>query len=384
MVYADYNGSAPLCTEVKNYLIDRLQNGPFANPNTIHALGVKLMMGLDKCRKISAEILGAKPNQIIYNSGSSEGISHVFFSVLNPFNPEKKYIILSQIEHSAVLNSAQFYKTQGYELLFINTLPNGIIDLKHYQELITNYKTQIALVSVMAANNETGIIQPLSDVIKLAHEFHIPVFSDTTQFIGKTDFHFGNSGLDFAVLSGHKIGALVGSGLVLVREPKKMKPHIFGGGQEQGLRGGTQNYIGIETIAVALNSFQEKKQKISDLKKWRENFEKNIKEKFPRVEIIGSEVERLASTTLIAYPGIHGQAVQIELEAKDIYVTTSSACSDNDPHTSKVLKAMKVADEIGRGVIRISLCLEQNENDYKIVEKALSESYEKLAKIKSY
>src|SRR5690606_2263476 len=132
---------------------------------------------------------------------------------------------------------------------------------------------------------------------------------------------------------------------------------IFGGGQEGGLRGGTQNYIGNETLAVALKAFDEQKNELSKVKEYRLEFEKNIKEKFPEVVIVGEEAPRLASTTLIAYPGIHGQAVQIELESNDIFVTTSSACSDNQPETSKVLKAMSVGDDIGRGVVRISLCM---------------------------
>lgn len=381
MIYADYNGSSPLLNDVIQYLEQRLKSGPYANPNAIHSMGQKMKFGLEKCRSVCAKALGANLNQVIFNSGSSEGITHVFHSVLDDVELNKNVIITSGIEHSAVVQACDYYQNKGFEVKKVNTLSNGVIDLNHFKELVREFKSQIALVSIMAANNETGVIQPWQEISEICCEDELTFFSDTTQYIGKTDFDFSTSGMDYAVISGHKVGALIGSGILLAKNPTKLKPLIFGGGQESGKRGGTQNYLGAETLAVALDYFDQNKQKLSKISELRLQFEKNIKEKFSEVEIIGFDAPRLASTTLIAYKGIHGQAVQIELESHDIFVTTSSACSDNEPETSKVLKSMGINDGIGRGVVRISLCLETSEKTYAKIEEALTQAYNKLSKI---
>lgn len=385
MIYADFNGSAPLCTDVKEYLIERIQEGPYANPNAIHSLGKKMMFGMENCRRTLAKILGAKTGQIIFNSGSSEGITQVFHSILG-CQPEngKDIIITSGIEHSCVVQCCELFTEKGYKVLTVKSRPNGEIDLSHLKELIDQNSKEIAMVTIMAANNETGVIQPYKEIGKLCESHDFPFFSDTTQFIGKTEFKFSESGMDFAVLSGHKVGAIIGSGLILSKDITKLKPFILGGGQEKGLRGGTQNYIGAETMAVAMKSFETHKELFKEVNTLRMRFEKNIKAKFPKAVIIGDDAPRLATTTMIALPGVHGQAVQIELEAQNIFVTTSSACSDNKPETSKVLKSMGINDDIGRGVVRISLCTGVNQETYDKIELALTDAYQKLSKLESY
>ncbi len=384
MIYADFNGSAIPHEAVKAYLSTRFEKGYFANPNAIHGHGQKILAGMSKCRRTCAKVLGADTNQIIFNSGASEGISAVFASLLHDKNQKRKTIVISSIEHSAVVNASKFYQSQDYEVIVIPVNSDGVVKISELEQVLKKKAQDIALVSIMAANNETGVIQPYQEISKLCQKYQVQYFSDTTQFIGKHDFNFQESGMDYAVLSGHKVGALIGSGILLVKNPEKLRPHIFGGGQENGCRGGTQNYIGIETLAIALDAFEKEKNKMGLCLERRLNFEKKLKEKFKNIVIIGEQAPRLASTTLVAYPGIHGQGVQIELESQDIFVTTSSACSDNEPTTSKVLKAMNVTDDIGRGVVRISLCLGQNPDAYDRIYSALENAYNKLAKIKNY
>lgn len=380
MIYADINGSSPLKKSVCEYLKNRAE-GPFANPNAIHSLGQKVHRAMEECRKIIAEIVGAHPRQIFFNSGASESISHIFFSTLG--QTEKKTILTSGIEHSAVQQACSYYKAKGYNIIHTPITNDGLLDLHAFEILLNQHKEDLALVCLMAANNETGVVQPYHAIGKLCQEAQIPYLCDTTQYIGKTEFNFEASNIDFAMCSGHKIGALTGSGFLLVKDPEKLTPFIFGGGQEGGQRGGTQNYLGVETIAVALKDFQEQIPELIHLKECREIFEKEICDEFPNLKIMGQTAPRLPGTTLIAYPGIHGQAVQIELESQNIFVTTSSACSDNEPQTSKVLKAMGQGDDVGRSVVRISLS-SCTRNCYKEIKEALSASYKKLAKIKSY
>lgn len=385
MIYADYNGSAPLHPQVKDYLSKRLVNGPYANPNAIHSIGKKMLFGMERCRRMCAKVLGASPEQVIFNSGASEGITQIFHSVMSMRDTKRNIIITSGIEHSAVVQACQYFADhQACQIIKVKTLPSGVIDIKDFEKQFEQFHQQTALVCIMAANNETGVIQPWQKISDICQKRQVPFFSDTTQYIGKTEFDFEASGLDYAVASGHKFGALVGTGIILAKDPTLLRPLIFGGGQEKGMRGGTQNYIGVETMAVALNAFDESKDKLDQLRDYRLEFEKEIKEAFPKAVIIGEEAQRLATTTLIALPGVHGQAVQIELEAQDIFVTTSSACSDNEPETSKVLRSMNVSDDIGRGVVRISLCCGSAREEYLKIAHALKKAYSKLSPIASF
>ena len=383
MIYADYNGSAPLSNEVREYLLKRFEKGPFANPNAIHYLGTKTLMGMENARAVCAKILGADFDQIIFNSGATEGISTIFHTILSE-EKNKKIIIVSGIEHSAILNTAQHYANRGFTLKCLPVSSDGIVDIITLAKWIKEESSNIAMVAVMAANNETGVIQPYFEINSLCLKNNIPYLCDTTQFIGKTPFNFKESNIEYAVCSGHKLGALPGTGILLVKNPDKLLPLIIGGGQEKGHRGGTQNYLGNETLAVALTCIEKNFSKIEALTEKRLEFEKKIKAAFPEVVLIGENSPRLATTTYISYPGIHGQAVQIELESLDIFVTTSSACSDNMPITSKVLKAMGTRDDIGRGVVRISLCLNSPLDYYDNLAVALTKAYTKLAKVKSF
>ena len=385
MIYADYNGSAPLDDEVKKYLLNRIEKGPFANPNASHNIGTKTLMGMEKSRAICAETLGAKKHQLFFNSGSTEGISTVFHTLLSDAKKlNKDTLIISGIEHSAIPNTAKYYNQLGFNTKTLPTKENGIIDLSILEDWLKELHERLAMVTIMAANNETGIIQPYKEISYLCQKYGVPYFCDTTQYIGKKPFHFQESGIDFAILSGHKIGALTGTGILLAKNPTLLKPLIIGGGQESGLRGGTQNYLGNETLAVALKSFEKKSSSIETLNAKRIEFEKTIKDAFPEVVIIGENSPRLATSTYISLPGIHGQAVQIELESNNIFVTTSSACSDNSPVTSHVLKSMGVSDDVGRGVVRISLGLNSPSYLYEEIGEKLIKAYKKLSKVKSF
>lgn len=383
MLYADYNGSSPLLPVVRDYLRKRLDSDLFGNPNAIHSLGQKLHRGLEKSRSVIAEVVGAHPDQVILNSGSSEGISTILHSLLT--DTKKKTVITSPVEHVAVAKALEWYREhEGFQIEFCRIDRAGVVDLSHLRELVERHFKDLALVTIMASQNETGVIEPLEKITETCREFSVPCFSDTTQFIGKVDFHFEKSGLDFAVCSGHKVGALSGTGFIIAKDPTILKTLIFGSTQEKGIRGGTQHYLGFETLAVALAEFREHGSRLKDLEAGRKWFEAEMKRAFPAVVIIGEEAPRLPGTTLIGYPGLHGQAVQIELESQDVIVTTSAACSDNQPETSAVLRAMGVSEDLGRSVVRVSLSYSHGQKDYEHLARALSAAYEKLRKIRSF
>ena len=348
-------------------------------------MGQKLHAGIEKCRIIIANVLHCYPDQIIFNSGSSEGVSQILFSVLEYAPQDKKIIITSPIEHAVIPSALSFYQERrGFSIKYVDVDENGVINLPSLEKILKEYKNQVALVTIMAANNETGVIQPYEQIAKISHQYGAEYFADTTQIIGKNHFDFEQSGMDYAVCAGHKVGALTGTGFVIAKDATKLHPYVFGSHQEKGLRGGTQNYIGIETLAVAFTDFASSKNQLPNLEKARLHFEAELKKDFPELVILGAKAPRLPGTTMVSYPGIHSQAVQIELESHDIFVTTSAACSDNQPDTSAVLKAMKIHDDVGRGVIRLSLSYHQGEHEYSTILTALRASYNKLRKIQSY
>lgn len=376
MLYADYNGSAPILDCVSQYLRDRLSEAKYSNPNATHQLGKNTLFKIEKSRRVLARTLGCRPHQITFNSGSSEGISHIFHSILEREN-HKKIIIISEIEHMAIVQACQFYQARGFKIMTIKTLPSGQVDLNHLAELLQQNSQQIALVSVIAANNETGVIQPYRTIGEQCQKHGALFFSDTTQYIGKTDFQFEQSHMDFAVCSSHKIGALIGSGFIISRKPELLQNFIFGGGQESGLRGGTQNYLAIETMEVAIEYFQQNIAQLNRVRELREKFEARLQQNFPKLHIIGKEAPRLASTTMLSYPGLAGHLVQAILETEEIYVTTSSACSDGKAG-NRILRAMQLAPDVCAGAVRISLCLNTDQAVYDQIEVATTDAYNKL------
>jgi cysteine desulfurase len=385
MLYADYNGSVPLLPAVRDYLRRRLDSELFANPNAIHSVGQRLMQGLERARRIVAEAVGCHPDQVLFNSGASEGISTVLYSVLEFSPAKKKVIITSPIEHPAVAKALAYYEREkGYLVKRVHVDGAGRVDVDHLRLLLERHSEELALVAIMAANNETGVLSPYNQIGRACAEARVPFFSDTTQLIGKDAFNFEASGMDYAVCSGHKLGALTGTGFLVAKDPTTLQPLIFGSSQERGLRGGTQNYLGIETVAVAMEDFSTHLDGLKQLRRARLDFEKAIRRQHPKSVIIAEAADRLPGTTLIGYPGLHGQAVQIELESQDIFVTTSAACTDNQPETSEVLRALGVSDDLGRSVVRISFGHRQGEAEYARVLSALSSAYNKLTRIRSY
>jgi cysteine desulfurase len=385
MIYADYNGSSPLVPAVREYLKRRMDTELFGNPNAIHSLGQKIFKRIEKSRDIISEALGCYPDQIIFNSGASEGISQIIRSILEQTQKEKNIILTGPLEHSIVANALSYYKEHHhFDVRYLEIDTHGRVLPEKLEQLLKDLDNKVALVTIMAANNETGVLESYQELASICSKYNVDFFSDTTQLIGKNIFKFDQSGLDYAVCSGHKIGALTGSGFIIAKWPTKLLPLVFGSHQEKGLRGGTQHYLGIETLAIAVSEFKENLQNLKKLNESKLTFEKEIRTAFPEAIIIGEAADRLSGTTLIGYPGIHGQAVQIELESNDIFVTTSAACTDNQPETSKVLKAMGIQDNVGRSVIRISLNYHQGEKDYSSIAEVLKAAYNKLHKIQSY
>jgi cysteine desulfurase len=383
-IYADYNATTPILNVVKNYLTQDRLNGPFANPNSLHHLGNKILQGIEQCRDIIANHLCVDSSKLVFTSGSSESISTAFWMSIgqNILNRSiKNHIVCSEIEHAAVIEAAKYWEQQGAIVHWVKCLKTGVIDLEHLYQLMDQFRNNIAIVAIMAANNETGVLQPFEKIAEYCKEKDILYLCDTTQIIGKMPIPQTLQEGVFLCGSAHKLGAPFGSGFLLLPHKDKYSPLVFGGGQEKNLRSGTQNYLGIECMTVALDWHYQNINQWMKISESRNQFEVELKKFIREANIISQHVPRLPNTSLISFKGIHSQGLQIELEARNIFVTTSAACSDNEPSTSKVLRAMGMGDDEGRSVLRISTGLEFDLNNYGLITQSLKEAYHHLEKI---
>ncbi len=336
-------------------------------------------MLIEKARKSTAKFLDCSPHQIVFNSGSTEGISSVFLHTYFRFkDSEKNILLISDTEHAAPINEAEFLQENGFEVIYIPTKSNGLIDDSFLEQIFSEKSHKIALVSVMAANNETGVIQPYEMIGDLCNKKNIPYLCDTTQILGKSKFSFVESQADFITLSGHKLGALPGVGALIIKSPETFTPTIHGGNQENGLRGGTQNYIGIESVQIAVDDIMLNQNAYIKITKMRDEFEKRISAEYPDIVFFGKDVKRIGNTSFLSMPKTSASIIQDELQFKKIYITTSSACSDQASNVSRVLEQMNVSHENGSGAIRISFCSGNTNDELDFLIESLVSIYKKI------
>ena len=326
-VYLDYNATVPPLKEVKNSLIDCMDIGPI-NPSSIHYYGRKGKIIIDMAKSNIGELINANKNNIIFTGSATEAINLLFSNF--------KTIIVSSIEHLAVLSSSK-----SKHIIPVNH--NGIVDLNFlelYLKKIAKNNKQL-LVSVMWVNNETGVIQPIKKVIEIAKKYKCLVHCDAAQALCKTNINFDEIGLDFLTLSGHKIGAPSGVGALVYNDKINLKPQILGGGQEKGMRAGTENILGIRGFGEAAKlmiNLQENN--CTQVKSLRDYLQKKIKKISPETVIFGEKVNRVANTLLMANPNISGDLALMRLDLESFLVSSGSACSSGKISKSHVVSAM--------------------------------------------
>ncbi len=309
--YLDYNATAPLRPEAKQAMIAVM--GAPGNPSSVHEYGQMAHAHVEEARLNVAALAGAMPENVIFTSGGTEANYHA----LHAF-PDR-VIITTPVEHMAVLASAP-------DALMIDVDENGVIDLDHLENLLRTYRDG-ALVSVMAANNETGIIQPLDAVVRLAREYDALVHSDAVQHFGKGFTSFHSSDLDMLTISAHKIGGPTGVGALIIREGLSVPPVLVGGGQESRRRGGTENLPGIVGFGAAAAAVQAAGDSwLIQLQKWHQNLEAQILAASDAV-IFGRQVERLANTSAIAMPGRMAETQVMRFDLAGIAISAGAACS---------------------------------------------------------
>lgn len=333
MIYLDANATTPPDPEVVEAMLPYLTR-QYGNPSSSHAAGRAARKAVERAREQVAGLLNAAPQEILFTSSGTESINSVHFSARQTW-PDKPLLLISATEHPAVLESAARWRAQGGVVKTVPVDRNGVLDMGAYQEMLEPGNT--ALVSILWANNETGVIQPMAEILDLAHAAGAPVHADAVQLAGKCPVNVAEVPVDYLSLGGHKMHAPKGVGALFVSQRTRFTPFLVGGGQEAGRRSSTENVPG----AVALGKAAElAPRNMASLKPLQTVFETELGSLLPDIEIHGREATRLPNTSSVNFPGLDGAALMIRLDQKGIACSGGSACHTASLHPSHVLEAM--------------------------------------------
>lgn len=378
-VYLDNCATTQLTSSVKNTMINVMEF--YANPSSLHSSGVKARNIIENARQNVSKLINCDSNEIVFTSGGSEGNNSIINSLyeISKINPEKNELIISQIEHPSIINAAKDLERNGIKVSYISVDSECILNIEEFKNSL-NEKT--ALVSIMLANNETGAIQNIKEITKLAHTVGALVHSDIVQAVGKINVDVNNLKLDYATLSAHKINGPKGVGAIYIKKGSPFKPLIVGGHQENNKRAGTYNTIEIagfgEAAKLAINApikFTE------SIKPIRDELAKKITESIKNTKINGSPEFTLPNVLNVSFAGAEGESILLALDYHNIQVSTGSACASGSAKPSHVLMAMKADPEIAHGSIRFSFGLDNTISDVNYVMKHLPNIIENLRQI---
>ncbi len=344
-VYLDYNATAPAQPEVIKAMAETMALGA-TNPSSVHAPGREARRRIEKAREEVAALVGADAEQVIFTMGGTEANNLVLAGCGVP------RILVSAVEHAAVLRVA-LMKSQNTNVIPVSV--DGVVDLDALDRLLGADEAP-ALVSVMAANNETGVLQPIKDVVEISRSHDAKVHTDAAQAAGKVAIDFSGWNVDFMTLSAHKIGGPQGVGAVICRKRDDLRPIILGGGQEYGLRGGTENVAGIVGFGVAARlAAIELENSARRMVGLRDSMEKHLLDEVPHMKIIGAGAARLPNTSCMTMPGVRNDTQVMALDLAGVAVSAGSACSAGKVEPSHVLDAMGIGEDNAVAAIRVSL-----------------------------
>ena len=377
MIYLDNNATTPLDPRVHDKMAEFMKEH-FGNPSSLYPLGRAVKEIITEARDNIAKALGAKRTEIFFAGSGTEADNFAIRGIVDAM-PEKNEFITSEVEHPAVIETANYLERKGLKVTFVPVDQYGTIDIERLRKAI-NPKT--ALISIMHANNELGTIQPIRDVVNLAKEKGVLVHTDAVQSFGKIDVNVDTLGIDLLSVSAHKIYGPKGIGALYIRKGTNIMPLIYGGHQERLMRAGTENTIGIvgfgEATRIITELGDKDKNRIENLA---DKLKNGIEEKIPKVIFNVHEHERIKGTLNFSFLGLEAEAILLSLATKDIYVSTGSACSEDSEEVSHVLSAIGLRPEIARSSIRISLGRFSKEEDIPVVLKELPEIVKKLREI---
>ncbi|MEO0141805.1 MAG: cysteine desulfurase NifS [candidate division WOR-3 bacterium] len=377
-VYLDYAATTPLHPEVleamKPYFTEK-----FANPSSIHSMGLEAKEAIRASRKKVADILGAKPEEIVFTSGGSESNNMAIKGIAYAMKEKGNHLITSRIEHHAVLEPFHFLQKQGFDVTFLSVDKYGMVDPDDVKRAITS---KTVLVSIMHANNEIGTIEPIEEIGKICREREVYIHTDAVQSFGAINTNVNDLQVDLLSISAHKFYGPKGVGALYIREGTRIEPLIHGGAQEKGRRASTHNVPGIVGLAKAAEiAIKEMSERVEHSKRLRDRLICSLLEKIEDIKLNGHPQKRLPNNVHLTVKYIEGEALIVRLDEYGIECATGSACSSGSLEPSHVLTAIGIPVEDARGSLRMTLGRLTTEEDIDYVSEILPRVVKELRDI---
>jgi cysteine desulfurase len=370
-IYLDYNATTPIRDEVKSAVIEDL--AIFGNASSMHTSGRKAQQRIEEARSAVGALIGVPAKTVIFTSGGSESNNTVFTTMRTlasdahgaPLTSGRRGFITSTIEHPCVLNSAQYLSSLGYKVDFIPVDESGKLRMDEFKKALNE---ETLLVSVMMANNEIGTIQDIAKITALAKAAGAWVHTDAVQALGKIPVDAAALGVDYLTMSAHKIYAPKGIGALYIKEKAPCFPLIHGGHQEDGMRAGTYNNIGILGFGTAARlAVAELTAYGRDIEALRDRLRDGFLAAIPNIKINGHRTDVLPNTLNVSFPGAEGEAILLSMDIEGIEASTGSACASGRLDPSHVLVETGMGPELAHGSIRFSLGRDNTEADIDYV-----------------
>ena len=374
-VYADNAATTPLSEIAFNAMKPWLTEH-YGNPSSLYRMGREAKEAINEARKVVGKCLNAAmpvnekndyaPGEILFTGGGSQADNLAIRGFMHgPSSKGRKHIITSKIEHHAVLYTCEALEKEGYRVTYLNVDKEGHVDL---EQLKNELSEDTALVSVMAANNEIGTIQPLKQISELAHSVGAKFHTDAVQAVGHMHIDVQEMGIDMLSLAGHKFRGPRGTGVLYVKNGIQLEPLVYGGGQERGLVSGTENTAGFIGLAAAMqDACEHLDEKMGYVKKLTDKLVKGIMENIPYSHYTGDPVNRLPGTASFVFEAIEGEGLILRLDNAGVCGSTGSACSTGSLDPSHVLMAIGLPHEIAHGSLRLTLGAQNTEEDVDYV-----------------
>lgn len=350
-IYFDYNATTPLADSVISAIPEALLY--WGNPSSIHWASREPKRVLRETRQKVASALGVSPLEIIFTSGGSESNNCILRGAYEKSLAEgRNEIITSKVEHPSVLKTLSYLESRGAVVHRIGFDVNGNWDWATFEKALS---TKTAIVSVMFANNETGLLLPVKKIFELAKQVGAYTHTDAVQALGKTKVNLSDLAVDFASFSGHKFYSLKGTGVMFQKKGTDLPNLVWGGGQERARRGGTENILGIFSLGVAIERISQVEVQAERIGKLRDRFEQQMLQKFPDMQVTHKTAQRISNTSSVVIPAMDGESLLMALDLEGFAVSTGAACSSGSPEPSPTLLAFGLTREQAQSSLRVSM-----------------------------
>jgi cysteine desulfurase len=351
-VYFDHNATTPVAPEVLAAMLPYFSE-EYGNASSIHTFGQRGRGAVEQARESVAALLGARPAEIMFSSGGTESNNHAIFGVVGAASGDRKHVITSAIEHSAVLDPCEALERRGVAVTVLPVDREGIVNPEDVRRAI---RPETVLITIMLANNELGTLEPIEEIGKIAAETGVTLHTDAVQAAGKAPIDVTRLGAHLLSISAHKMYGPKGVGALYVRKGTRLEPLMYGGHSERDRRPGTEDVTGIAGLGkaaeLAMMRMDEECQRLAAL---RDRLENGLLERVPYARVNGSRAHRTPNTTNLTFPFVEGEAMVIALDLKGIACSTGAACSSGAVKPSHVLTAIGLAPEDARATLRLSL-----------------------------